>query len=350
MTIRTLRSAEFYIALPKVDIHRHLEGSVRLRTLMEIGRSNGFVMVDTGELRPLVQIGEDQPNTFVNFLSKFATLRSFYCSPEVIKRITREAIEDAAADNVRYLELRFTPVALSRTQDFPLNEVMDWVIEGARRSQQELGVKVGLIASINRHESMALAEQVVDLAIERKGNGIVGLDLAGNEATAKATPFMGLFKEARQSGMQITIHAGEWDGPENVFEAISKFNSERVGHGVRAMEDPKVIDLARERGTTFEVCITSNYQSGVVPVLTDHPFARMLSAGLNATLSSDNPSISQIALSDEVRSASENLGVPLSIFHDQTLTAARAAFLSEDERDGLVQSLEKELQQVLPNC
>jgi adenosine deaminase len=324
MTIRTLRSDEFYIALPKVDIHRHLEGSVRLRTLMEIGRSNGFVMVDTGELRPLVQIGEDQPNTFVNFLSKFATLRSFYCSPEVIKRITREAIEDAAADNVRYLELRFTPVALSRTQDFPLNEVMDWVIEGARRSQQELGVKVGLIASINRHESMALAEQVVDLAIERKGNGIVGLDLAGNEATAKATPFMGLFKEARQSGMQITIHAGEWDGPENVFEAISKFNSERVGHGVRAMEDPKVIDLARERGTTFEVCIT--------------------------TLSSDNPSISQIALSDEVRSASENLGVPLSIFHDQTLTAARAAFLSEDERDGLVQSLEKEFQQVLPNC
>jgi adenosine deaminase len=350
MSIRTLRSAEFYIALPKVDLHRHLEGSIRLRTLMEIGRSYGFVMVDTGELRPLVQIGEDQPNTFGNFLSKFTTLRSFYRSPEVITRITQEAIEDAAADNVRYLELRFTPVALSRSQNFPLNEVMDWVIEGVQRSQQELGVKVGLIASVNRHESMALAEQVVDLAIERKGKGIVGLGLAGNEATAKATPFIGLFNEARQSGMQITIHAGEWSGPENVFEAISKFKSGRVGHGIRTMEDPKVVNLARERGTTFEVCITSNYHSGVVPVLTNHPYARMLSAGLNATLSSDNPRISQIILSDEVRLASEALGIPLPIFRDQTLTAAKAAFMSEDERDGLVQSLEKEFQQVLPNC
>ncbi|MFN2233062.1 MAG: adenosine deaminase [Anaerolineales bacterium] len=350
MSIRTLRSAEFYTALPKVDLHRHLEGSIRLRTLMEIGRSYGFLMVDTAELRPLVQVGEDQPNTFGNFLSKFTTLRSFYCSPEVITRITQEAIEDAAADNVRYLELRFTPVALSRSQNFPLNEVMDWVIEGVQRSQQELGVKVGLIASVNRHENMALAEKVVDLAIERKGKGIVGLGLAGNEAAAKATPFIGLFNDARQSGMQITIHAGEWSGPENVFEAISKFKSGRVGHGVRTMEDPKVVDLARERGTTFEVCITSNYHSGVVPALTNHPFARMLSAGLNATLSSDNPRISQIVLSDEVRLASEALGIPLSVFRDQTLTAARAAFMSEDERDGLVQSLEKEFQQVLSNC
>jgi len=349
MRNKTLRSAEFYTALPKVDLHRHLEGSIRLSTLIDIGRSYGFEMMETGDLRPLVQIGKDEPNTFENFLSKFATLRLFFRSPEVIGRITREAIEDAAADNVRYLELRFTPVALSRSQDFPLNQVMDWVVESAQKSEQELGIKVGLIASVNRHESLELAEEVVDLAVERKGKGIVGLDLAGSEATDKATPFIGLFKEARQSGMQFTIHAGEWGGPENVFEAISKFQSERVGHGVRVMEDRKVVALARERGTTFEVCITSNYQSGVVPGLTDHPFAGMLSAGLNATLNSDDPSISQIVLSDEVPIASEQLGVPLSILRDQTLAAARAAFLSEDDRNALVQSLAKEFQQLLPN-
>jgi len=349
MGIKTSRSAEFYTAFPKVDLHRHLEGSIRLRTLVEIGRSHGLEMMETGNLRPLVQIGEDEPYTFENFLSKFATLRLFFRSPEVIGRITREAIEDAAADNVRYLELRFTPVALSRSQDFPLHEVMDWVVEGAQKSEQELGIKVGLIASVNRHESLELAEQVVGLAVERKGKGIVGLDLAGSEATAKATPFIGLFKEARESGMQFTIHAGEWGGPENVFEAISKFQSERIGHGVRVMEDRKVVALARERGTTFEVCITSNHQSGVVPVLTDHPFSRMLSAGLNATLNSDDPSISQIVLSDEVRIASENLGISLPVLRDRTLAAASAAFLSDDDRTALVQTLKHEYQEILLN-
>jgi len=349
MSTRTHRPIEFYTALPKVDLHRHLEGSVRLNTLLEVGRSHGLKLMEADNLGPLVQVGEDEPNTFENFLSKFTTLRLFYRSPQVIGRITREAIEDAAADNVRYLELRFTPVALSRVEDFPLHEVMDWVLEGVQRCETELDIKVGLIASVNRHESLDLAEEVVGLAIERKEKGIVGIDLAGSEATAKATPFLGLFKEAAESGMHITVHAGEWGGPENVYEAISKFQSKRIGHGVRVMEDRNVVALARERGTTFEVCITSNYQSGVVPVLNEHPFAKMLSSDLNATLNSDDPSISQIVLSGEVRLANENLGIPLAILRDQTLAAARAAFLPEDERTALVQSLTDEYLKILPN-
>lgn len=349
MSTRTRRPNQFYNALPKVDLHRHLEGSVRLSTLVEIGRKHGLDLMETDKLRPLVQVGEDEPYTFENFLSKFATLRLFYRSPEMIGRITREAVEDAAADNIRYLELRFTPVALSKAENFPLHEVMDWVVEGVQNSERELGVKTRLIASVNRHESLELAEKVIGLAIERKEKGIVGLDLAGSEATAKATPFIDLFKAARQSGMQFTIHAGEWGGPDNVYEAISKFQSKRVGHGVRVMEDRKVVALARERDTTFEVCITSNYQSGVVPVLTDHPFASMLSAGLNATLNSDDPSISQIVLSDDVRLANEDLGIPLATLRDQTLAAARAAFLPEEERAALVQTLTDEYQEILPN-
>jgi adenosine deaminase len=347
MRSRTRRPLEFYTALPKVDLHRHLEGSVRLRTLLDVGRSHGFEMMETNNLRPLVQIGEDEPYTFENFLSKFSTLRSFYRSPEVIGRITREAIEDAARDNIRYLELRFTPVALSRAEDFPLGEVMDWVIDGAQNSEVELGVKTCLIASVNRHESLELAEKVIDLAVERKDKGIMGIDLAGSEATASAAPFIDLFKEASQAGMGISIHAGEWGGAANVFEAIAKFRSKRVGHGVRVMEDRKVVALARERGTIFEVCMTSNYQSGVVPALSKHPFERMLSAGLNVTLNSDDPSISQIVLSDEYRLASEDLGIPLSALRDQCLQAVDAAFLPEDERQALAQALKDEYQQVL---
>ncbi|MBN1669157.1 MAG: hypothetical protein JW862_18830, partial [Anaerolineales bacterium] len=144
---RTRRSFDFYHALPKVELHRHLEGSVRLSTLIEIGREHGIDILSTEHLRPLVQVGEDQPYTFENFLSKFATLRLFYRSPEVIGRITREAIEDAAIDNIRYLELRFSPAALSKAEGFPLAEVMDWVIAGAQEGQAAYGLKTRLIAS-----------------------------------------------------------------------------------------------------------------------------------------------------------------------------------------------------------
>jgi adenosine deaminase len=348
MCPKTNHSNEFYTALPKVELHRHLEGSVRFDTLVEVGHSHGLKVMETSDLRPLVQVIEGEPNTFENFLSKFATLRLFYRSPDVIKRITREAIEDAAADNIRYLELRFTPVALSKVKNFPLSEVMDWVIEGAQKGERELGVKTRLIASVNRHESLGLAEEVIGLAIERKEKGIVGIDLAGSEATAMATPFIGLFREARESGLHITVHAGEWGGPDNVYEAISKFQTKRVGHGIRVMEDEKIIALAREQGTIFEVCITSNYQSGVTPVLSDHPLPRMLSAGLNVTLNSDDPSISQISLGDDYRQANEVLGIPLSVLRDQTIAAAKASFLPEDERVGLTQTLSEEYQQILP--
>jgi adenosine deaminase len=348
MRTRTRRPIEFYTTLPKVDLHRHLEGSLRLSTLTEIGRMHGIDMMGTDHLRPLVQVGENEPYTFENFLSKFATLRLFYRSPEVIGRITREAIEDAAIDNVRYLELRFTPVALSRAEDFPLGEVMDWVIDGVQKSETELGIKTRLIASINRHESVELAEKVTHLTIERKDKGLVGLDLAGSEATASATPFIGIFREAQQAGLNITIHAGEWGEAENVHQAIEVFGTQRIGHGVRVMDDPDTVALARERGTTFEVCITSNYQSGVVPELEAHPFARMLSANLNATLNTDDPSISQIVLSNELRLANEQLGIPLATIRDQTLAAAKAAFLPEEERLALVDRLITEYNQVIP--
>ena len=347
MQTRTRRPIEFYTSLPKVDLHRHLEGSLRLSTLTEIGRKHGIDMMGTDHLRPLVQMGEDEPYTFENFLSKFATLRLFYRSPEVIGRITREAIEDAAIDNVRYLELRFTPVALSRAEDFPLGEVMDWVIEGVQ-SAEALGIKTNLIASINRHESVELAEEVAQLAAERKDQGIVGLDLAGSEASFSAIPFLGIFQAARQEGLEITVHGGEWGGPENVREAIEVFGSQRIGHGVRVMEDPNVVALARERNATFEVCITSNYQSGVIKTLTEHPFANMLKSGLDATLNSDDPSISQIVLSNEYRLANESLGVPLAKLRDQTLAAAKAAFLPQEERDALVRTLSDEYQELIP--
>jgi adenosine deaminase len=337
------KNSLFYQSLPKVDLHRHLEGSVRLTTLLEVRRAHGRPLPDTGKLPELVQVNPADKYTFENFLSKFQTLRLFYRSPEIIDRITRETVADAAKDNVRYLELRFTPVALSRAESFPLAEVMDWVVTAAREAEQQYQVKTRLIASVNRQESLDLAAEVARLAADRLDKGIVGLDLAGNEAQHTGLPFAGLFKEARQMGLHITIHAGEWSGPQNVKMAILDLEAERIGHGVRVLEDPEVVSLARERYIPFEVCITSNLQSGVIPPDTVHPLPRMLSLGLNATIHTDDPSISQITLGNEYDYACENLGLSLETLNNRILTAANAAFLPDIDKDQLVKALQAEL-------
>jgi adenosine deaminase len=329
--------------MPKVELHRHLEGSLRLATMLDIARSHGItVPFSVMNLSGLVQVQDEDPLTFTNFLEKFKTLRLFYRSPDVIHRVTQEAVEDAAKDNCRYLELRFTPVALSRAEGFPLHDVMDWVISSAQQAAKKYDIKVGLIASVNRHESPELAEQVAWLAAEHVHNGLVGMDLAGNEAEFKSEPFYGIFREARQAGLHVTIHAGEWGPAVNVKEAIENLGAERVGHGVRVMEDENIVALARERQTAFEVCVTSNYQSGVVPALSEHPLPRMMNAGLNVTINTDDPSVSRITLAHEYQHVCEDLGIPLHMLKERVVAAARASFLPELERDKLAARLKKE--------
>ncbi|HEX9331399.1 MAG TPA: adenosine deaminase [Anaerolineales bacterium] len=341
---RVTASLHTYRALPKVELHRHLEGSLRLDTMLDIARQHGITIpADVLRLSTLVQIQEEDKFTFQNFLAKFNTLRLFYRSPDAIDRITREAVEDAAKDNVKYMELRFTPVALSRAERFPLHDVVDWVITSAQDESKKHGVIVRLIASVNRHESTELAEQVAWLAVEHLKDGMVAIDLAGNEAEFKTEPFYGVIKEARQSGLHVTIHAGEWGPASNVKEAIEKLSAERVGHGVRVLEDENVVALAREHGTAFEVCVTSNYQSGVVVSLDSHPLMKMLDVGLNVTINTDDPSISRITLSHEYYTACEDLRMPQSTLRQRIVAAAQACFLAENEKENLVKQLHKDL-------
>lgn len=343
-TERVTASLNTYRALPKVELHRHLEGSLRLDTMLDIANQHGITIpADVLRLSTLVQIQEEDKFTFQNFLAKFNTLRLFYRSPDAIHRITREAIEDAAKDNVKYLELRFTPVALSRAERFPLHDVIDWVITSAQDAAQKNGITVRLIASVNRHESTDLAEQVAWLAAEHIHRGLLGLDLAGNEAEFPAAPFVGIFKEARQSGLHVTIHAGEWGPAIHVKQAIEEFETERIGHGVRILEDESAIALAYEHGTALEVCITSNYQSGVASSLEAHPLMKMYDLGLNVTINTDDPSVSRITLSHEYYTACEDLHMPQNTLKQRIIAAAKASFLPEDEKEQLVKQLQKDL-------
>src|SRR5450432_630245 len=257
MTVSSaVNSRAVLTALPKIELHRHLEGSVRLQTLVDVAHQYKIELPanDLEGLRAYVQITPESPLDSVHFLSKFNLLRRFYYSQEVIERVAREAVEDAAADNVKYMELRFTPKALSKLMDFSFNDVVRWVCSAVEQAQHNADIKVRLIVSMNRHESAKEGERALKSALEFRSQGIVGLDLAGQESGFGAVPFYPLFDSAKQAGLGITVHAGEWAGPGNIRDAIIMMGAQRIGHGVRVVEDSVIAGLARERGITFEVC------------------------------------------------------------------------------------------------
>jgi adenosine deaminase len=322
--------------LPKVDLHRHLEGSLRLETLMDLVKREGLDLPrDKRALQAIVQMRPEEPRTSANFLAKFTHLRNFFRSPEIIHRLTWEAIADAATDNVRYLELHFTPVALSTAGDFPLSEVVDWVIEAASAAAAEHALHLGLILSVNRHEGIRFAEQVAEIAVDKKGRGVVGLSLAGDESSYSAEPFKPIFSAVREAGLGISIHAGEWAGPENVRYAIDVMGAPRIGHGVRIMEDQELVGLARDRRVAFEICLTSNLQTGAVPNIREHPMPGMLQAGLQVTLNTDDPGVSGTSLSDEYALAVRELDLSLESIQGLILTALQASFLPPKKKASL---------------
>ena len=330
--------------LPKVELHRHLEGAMRLATLLELARENGLRLPrDEPSLRARVQILPHDPLTWENFLSKFDALRHFFRSPEVIARLVREAIEDLAADRIVYAEMRLTPAALAASRGYGVEEVMDWVLEAGQDAMQASGVRVGWIASLNRHEPVQVAERVARAAADRRGRGVVGLDLAGNEVDFPTEPFAPLFREAAQSGLGITLHAGEWADGGSVFRAMESMGAMRIAHGVRAIEDPRALDMARERRVAFEVCLTSNVASGAVRSYAEHPLPKLIQAGIQVTLNSDDPSICGIRLSDEYRAAMQHFGLSADSLRGLILAAAQAAFLPDADKRRLEEQLQAEL-------
>ncbi len=324
-------------ALPKIDLHRHLEGSLRLRTLAEIAEENGIDLPSYSieDLRPFATVTDEEPD-FHRFLAKFAFLRRFYPTQEAVERVAYEAVDDAAEDNVKYLELRFNPVALARAQGFPLEAVTSWVCEAVEEAQRERDIKTNLIIQIGRDEDLKTAWELAEVALAHRHQGIVGLDLAGDEKRYPARPFADVFRHAKSEGLHVTIHAGEVGGPENVEEAVQRLGAERVGHGVRSVEDGRVVKLLRERNVTLEVCPTSNIQTGLVERFWHHPLPELLALDIPVSINTDDPSVSDTTLTDEYHLVMSAMRVSLDQIKRSIVTAAEASFQPANDRQQLV--------------
>jgi len=330
--------------LPKVDLHRHLEGSLRLQTLAEIAQEHGIDLpsYDIEYLRPFVTVTDEEMD-FHRFLEKFRLLRRFYPTQAAVERLAYEAVADAAADNIKYLELRFNPVALAREQGFSLDQVTGWVSSAVARAERDCGVRTNLILQIGRDEDLDTAYEITEIAMAHRSNGVVGLDLAGDEMGYPARRFAGVFQQARREGLYVTVHAGEAGNAENVREAIELLGAHRIGHGVRSIENSYIVQLILERGVTLEVCPTSNLQTGVERRIWQHPLPDLLALSVRVTLNTDDPSISDTTLTDEYLTVMLAMGVTLEQIKRTILTAIEGSFQPPEERKRLAARFRREL-------
>lgn len=315
--------------LPKINLHCHLEGSIRPSTFWEEARRlNCALPAQTLEdLLPYIQYREGDERTLVHFLSKFRLQRQIFTNSETISRIVYEALEDDRRSGSVYTELRFNPTVMF-LQGMSEEEIADGVRDGIRRARTDFGIASSVICGIMRDRDLDIARRTARFALRYCGDFIVGMDLFSDE-TFPLAPFAPLFRQGMAAGLHLTIHAGEAQAPaggaENIKEAI-QLGAERIGHGVRILESPDVLSLAKDRGVLLEMCPTSNVQTGAVDTLPLHPMAGLFRSGIPVCVNTDDPQISGTTLLNEYAIAHGVLGLSRQELRQMGLAAAERLF------------------------
>ncbi len=322
--------------LPLIDLHRHLEGNIRLATILELAQQFNIVLPanTVAELRPFVQITEIQPGVLA-FLEKFNLPMQVMGDLDAVRRIAYEAVLDAAAEGIDYLELRFSPLFISQNHHFKPEEVVETVIDGVEAGQKDRDIKVNLLGILSRTYGPQLARKELDALLPYAGK-IVGLDLAGDEANYPAELFEDHFDHAIETGLKITVHAGESAGPESIWKSIRLLGAQRIGHGLAAIQDPKLMDFLFERQIGIEANLTSNVQTSSVADYASHPLRHFLENGLLASINSDDPGISGIDLKYEYEVAAPKAGLSPQMIRQAQLNALESAFLKPREKNELL--------------
>ncbi|WP_139998657.1 adenosine deaminase [Paenibacillus paridis] len=329
--------------LPKVDLHVHLDGSVKPETLIELAKEQGEPMQLESDAELLAQMKvEDHCESLKEYLDKFSFVLPYLQTGAAIERVAFEVVEQAAKENVRYIEVRFAP-QLHRMQGLSNHEAISHVIAGLKRGEQAFGTIARAIIICLRSHAEHLNIDVVEEAARFYKRGVVAVDLAGDEASFPAIKFRQLFERARQLGLPITIHAGEAAGAENVKVAITELGATRIGHGVRMLEDPEVVGLVKEKQIPLEMCPLSNIQTKAVTGWGTYPIRRYMEEGIIVTVNTDNRTVSDTTIQKEYELLMDHCGLSLDDIGTIIMNGIKAAFLEETKKLELIASFSAEL-------
>ena len=342
-------SAENIQALPKAELHCHLDGSLRIPTILELAENQGFPLPTQNEkdLSDLLFV-EDKIHNLEEYLHRFEITLSVMQTAESLQRCTYELLEDAAKENIRYIEIRYSPI-LHTKNGMTMEETLDAVKCGLERGQKDFNIRSGIIICGIRDISPKISLQLAEVAVAFKDMGVVGFDLAGVEENFPAKKHKDAFYLIQNNNINSTIHAGEAYGPESIHQAIHYCSANRIGHGTRLHEDNDLLNYIKDHRIALEICLSSNIHIGSVKSLKDHPFKKYFDENLRVTLNTDNRLMSNTSLTNEYLLAADTFKLNYRDICTIIINGFKSAFLPYNERRDMINQINNELQLINNN-
>jgi len=334
---------EVFKALPKTDLHVHLDGSLRLETILELAQAAKVELPanDIEGLRAAIGCGSNF-GSLIEYLRGFGITLLVMQTEAALERIAFELAEDAHRENVRYMEVRYAPM-LHTQKGLKLTKVVEAVLDGLRRARETYGIKATVIICGIRNISAESSYQMAELAVAYKGRGVVGFDLAGAEADFPAKHHRAAFQLVRDNNINCTIHAGEAYGPESIAQAIHVCGAHRIGHGCRLREDGDLMQYLNDHRVPLECCPSSNVQTGAVKDLASHPLKLYFDLGLRVTVNTDNRLITDTSVSKELYLVHTQMGVPFTDIKSIILAGFKSSFQPFHEKQAALRRVGAEL-------
>ena len=334
---------DFIRKMPKVELHLHLEGSVLPETLFQLARKNGVTLpVDNGKQLAEWFLFKD----FDHFLSIYFAISECIGTCDDIEYITRAMLREQARQNILYSEVTFTPYTHLKQKGLPIPDQIAALSAGKREAEEEFGVTCNFICDISREVTPGEGLVTVDGILESGSDDVIALGMGGPEAAFLPSRHQEAFNRAHANGLPVVVHAGETAGPESIRDALNAAGSVRIGHGVRAVEDPLLMDYLRESGIVLEVCPSSNICLGVFPDMKSHSLPLLLGHGCRITINSDDPPMFGTSLTREYEILSDTFGYGAEEFFDFNMNAIEGSLLSPDRKE----SLKKTFNEKWKNC
>ena len=331
-------------AIPKAELHCHLDGSLRISTILELAENQGVRLPANNE-KDLADLlcGHDKINNLEEYLQRFEITLSVMQTAESLQRCTYELIEDAASENIRYIEIRYSPI-LHTEGSMTMNETVEAVRNGIERGKRDFGTDSGIIICGIRDISSKISLQLAEVAVAFKDKGVVGFDLAGAEENFPAKKHKDAFYLIQNNNINSTIHAGEAYGPESIHQAIHYCSANRIGHGTRLYEDRDLMNYVNNHRIAMEICLSSNIHIGSVESLQHHPFKMYFDNNLRVTLNTDNRLISNTTLTDEYLLAIDTFQLNYENICTIVINGFKSTFLPHNERREMINSVAIELE------
>ena len=331
--------------LPKVELHCHLDGSLRVPTILDLAKKDKVTLTTSSseDLSKLLVIGKTR-GSLEDYIKRFDITLSVMQTPQALSRTAYELIEDVAKENVRYIEIRYSPI-LHTGKGMTMGESVEAVRNGLKRGQKDFGVKSGIIVCGIRNISAAASLKLADLTVRYKNKGVVGFDLAGSEENFPAKDHQEAFYMILNNNINATIHAGEAYGPSSIHQAIHHCGAHRIGHGTRLKENKDLMNYVNDHRITLEICLTSNWQTRSIRSLKYHPLKYYYDQGIRVTINTDNRLMSGTTLTKEFLLAHKLFGFKLHDFREMIIMAMKSAFIPYAERKQLIRKIAGELEQ-----